>query len=59
MLKSRKKIKFKKLDTIFILLNAGSTIQAVYYLEKSGLRASLMEAVQAATMKSKQTGRKE
>lgn len=38
---------------------AGSTIQAVYYLEKSGLRASLMEAVQAATMKSKQTGRKE
>jgi pyrroline-5-carboxylate reductase len=38
---------------------AGSTIQAVYHLEKCGLRASLMEAVQAATMKSKQTGRKE
>jgi len=37
----------------------GSTIQAVYHLEKSGLRAAMMEAVQAATMKSKQTGRKE
>lgn len=38
---------------------AGSTIQAVYHLEKCGLRASLMEAVMAATLKSKQTGRKE
>ncbi|XP_057368761.1 pyrroline-5-carboxylate reductase 2-like [Daphnia carinata] len=38
---------------------AGSTIQAVYFLEKSGFRSSLMEAVQAATLKSKQTGRKE
>ena len=37
----------------------GSTIQAVYFLEKSGFRSSLMEAVEAATMKSKQTGRKE
>ena len=43
----------------FLLLFAGSTIQAVYHLEKSGLRAAMMEAVQAATMKSKQTGRKE
>ncbi|EFX65367.1 hypothetical protein DAPPUDRAFT_65532 [Daphnia pulex] len=38
---------------------AGSTIQAVYFLEKSGFRSSLMEAVEAATLKSKQTGRKE
>lgn len=38
---------------------AGSSIMAVYQLERSGLRATLIEAVEAATMRSKQTGRKE
>ncbi|KAG1670657.1 Pyrroline-5-carboxylate reductase 1, mitochondrial [Nymphon striatum] len=38
---------------------AGSSIHAIYHLEKSGLRATLMEAVEAATMRSRQTGKKE
>jgi len=43
---------------VFFALFEGSTIQAVYHLEQMGLRAALMEAVTAATMKSKQAGRK-
>lgn len=38
---------------------AGSSIQAVYQLERNGLRATLIEAVEAATTRSKQTGKKE
>lgn len=38
---------------------AGSSIQAVYHLERSGLRATLMGAVEAATLRSKQTGIKD
>lgn len=38
---------------------AGSSIHAIYHLEKSGLRASLMEAVEAATLRSRKTGTKE
>jgi pyrroline-5-carboxylate reductase len=38
---------------------AGSSIHAVYQLEKSGLRATLMGAVEAAALKSRQTGMKE
>jgi len=37
---------------------AGSSIHAVFQLEKCGLRATLMEAVEAATLKSKKTGMK-
>ncbi|XP_067118190.1 pyrroline-5-carboxylate reductase 2 isoform X1 [Centruroides vittatus] len=35
---------------------AGCTIEAVHRLEKSGFRSALIEAVEAATLKSKQTG---
>jgi len=38
---------------------AGCTIEAMYELERSGLRGALMGAVQAATLKSKETGRRD
>ncbi|CAM1291213.1 Uncharacterised protein g67 [Pycnogonum litorale] len=38
---------------------AGSSIHAIYHLEKCGLRATLMEAVEAAAMRSRQTGKKD
>ncbi|MGR3311362.1 MAG: pyrroline-5-carboxylate reductase dimerization domain-containing protein, partial [Candidatus Brocadiales bacterium] len=41
----------------FVTSPGGTTIEGIHALEKGGLRAALIDAVQSATVKSKRLGR--